>query len=101
MDSSLKNDKEKRGYRKELIYNLDLLKVPYSINYNTNEGKPNHMDLKVIYVSSAYSIFNYGDKGSGIYWCWITKRSTNWYGRDYGKKQELLKNQIVDLKHIF
>lgn len=55
MDSSLKNDKE-RGYRKELIYNLDLLKVPYSINYVTNEGKPNHIGFKGnLSVSSAYS----------------------------------------------
>lgn len=65
MDSSLKNDKEKREYRKELIYNLDLLKVPYSINYNTNSGKSNHIGFKGnLSVSSAYSVFNYGDKGS-------------------------------------
>lgn len=65
MDSSLKNDKEKREYRKELIYNLDLLKVPYSINYNTNSGKSNHIGFKGnLSVSSAYGIFNYGDKGS-------------------------------------
>lgn len=52
-------------FRKEFISNLDLLKAPYSININTNGGKPNHIGFKGnITVSNAYAIFNFGDKGA-------------------------------------
>lgn len=62
---SIEGAKSQSLFRKEFVSNLDLLTVPYSININTNKGKPNHIGFKGnVAVSSAYAVFNFGDKGS-------------------------------------
>ena len=62
---SVEGTKPQSLFRKEFVSNLDLLEVPYSININTNKGKSNHIGFKGnLTVSSAYAVFNFGDKGS-------------------------------------
>lgn len=62
---SIEGKKPQSLFRKEFVWNLDLLKAPYSININTNAGKSNHIGFKGnITVSNAYAVFNFGDKGS-------------------------------------
>jgi hypothetical protein len=62
---SIEGAKPQSLFRKEFVSNLDLLEVPYSININTNKGKSNHIAFKGnMTVSSAYAVFNFGDKGS-------------------------------------
>lgn len=62
---SIAGTKPQSLFRKEFVSNLDLLDVPYSININTNKGKPNHIGFKGnVTVSNAYSVFNFGDRGS-------------------------------------
>ncbi|MDQ1339792.1 MAG: hypothetical protein QG567_946 [Campylobacterota bacterium] len=61
---SIEGAKEQSQYRREFIENLDLLSVPYSVNFNTNSGKSNHIGFKgKVTVSNALAVFNYGDTG--------------------------------------
>jgi len=63
--TALAKDTAAKEYRTRFVYNLNKHKPPYSVNFNVNKGKPNHIAFKgKITLSSAYPILNYGDTGA-------------------------------------
>lgn len=64
-DKKSENDKIQSEYRKDFIKNLDMLTPPFSVNFNTNAGKSNHIAFKgKVTLSNAMVVFNYGDTGA-------------------------------------
>jgi len=82
-DKKAENTKLQSLYRKDFVSNLDTLKPPFSVNFNTNAGKSNHIGFKgKVSVSNAMVVFNYGDTG------------------DEYIDVELLKQAIIDMQEI-
>ncbi len=62
---TIKDSKLQTQYRKDFIENLGLIKPLYSVNFNTNSGKSNHIAFKGnVSISNALAVFNYGDTGA-------------------------------------
>lgn len=58
------NTKMQSQFRRDFIEGLDMVNIPFSVNFNTNAGKSNHIGFKgKVSVSNAMCVFNYGDSG--------------------------------------
>ncbi len=67
-ETKAENSKAQSMFRRKFIETLNQQSVPFSVNFNTNAGKSNHIGFKgKVTISSAYVVFNYGDTSGGEY----------------------------------